>query len=71
MSSKHIRGDYNVAWPTAEIAVMGPKGAVEIIYKREIAQAGDPAAATDAKVAEQEIIDFFRHFSAKKKTAAG
>ncbi len=33
MSSKHIRGDYNVAWPTAEIAVMGPKGAVEILFK--------------------------------------
>jgi propionyl-CoA carboxylase beta chain len=52
MSSKHIRGDFNVAWPTAEIAVMGPKGAVEIIYKREIAEAPDPAAATDAKVEE-------------------
>ena len=52
MSSKHIRGDFNVAWPTAEIAVMGPKGAVEIIYKREIAEAPDPAAATDARVAE-------------------
>jgi propionyl-CoA carboxylase beta chain len=52
MSSKHIRGDFNVAWPTAEIAVMGPKGAVEIIYKREIAEAPDPAAAMDAKVAE-------------------
>jgi propionyl-CoA carboxylase beta chain len=35
MSSRHIRGDYNVAWPTAEIAVMGPKGAVEILYKGE------------------------------------
>jgi propionyl-CoA carboxylase beta chain len=35
MSSKHVRGDYNVAWPTAEIAVMGPKGAVEILYKGE------------------------------------
>ena len=35
MNSKHIRGDYNVAWPTAEIAVMGPKGAVEILYKSE------------------------------------
>jgi propionyl-CoA carboxylase beta chain len=35
MSSKHVRGDYNVAWPTAEIAVMGPKGAVEILYKSE------------------------------------
>jgi len=52
MSSKHIRGDFNVAWPTAEIAVMGPKGAVEIIYKREIAQADDPVAATDEKVAD-------------------
>jgi propionyl-CoA carboxylase beta chain len=35
MSSKHIRGDYNVAWPTAEIAVMGPKGAVEILHRGE------------------------------------
>src|SRR5258708_2005464 len=38
MSSKHIRGDYNVAWPTAEIAVMGPKGAVEILYKGEASE---------------------------------
>jgi propionyl-CoA carboxylase beta chain len=52
MSSKHIRGDFNVAWPTAEIAVMGPKGAVEIIYKKDIAQADDPAAALDERVAE-------------------
>ena len=44
MNSKHIRADYNVAWPTAEIAVMGTKGAVEIIFKREIAKAEDPAA---------------------------
>src|SRR5204863_19397 len=39
MNSKHIRGDYNVAWPTAEIAVMGPKGAVEILYKGEATEA--------------------------------
>ncbi|HET7598662.1 MAG TPA: acyl-CoA carboxylase subunit beta [Gemmatimonadales bacterium] len=45
MSSKHIRGDVNLAWPTAEIAVMGAKGAVEILFKDEIAQAADPAAA--------------------------
>jgi len=38
MSSKHIRGDYNVAWPTAEIAVMGPKGAVEILYKEDASE---------------------------------
>jgi propionyl-CoA carboxylase beta chain len=43
MSSKHIRGDINYAWPTAEIAVMGAKGAVEILYRREIAAADDPA----------------------------
>ena len=46
MSSKHIRGDLNFAWPTAEIAVMGPKGAVEILYRREIAEADDPAERT-------------------------
>ncbi len=51
MSSKHIRGDYNVAWPTAELAVMGPKGAVEILFRREIADAPDPRAAIDAKIA--------------------
>jgi propionyl-CoA carboxylase beta chain len=42
MSSKHIRGDYNVAWPSAEIAVMGPEGAVNVIYRDEIAKADDP-----------------------------
>jgi len=52
MSSKHIRGDYNVAWPTAELAVMGPRGAVEILFRREIAEAADPRAAMDAKIAE-------------------
>src|SRR4029078_13112908 len=51
MSSKHIRGDVNLAWPTAEIAVMGPKGAVEILYKEEIAKAADPAAEASAKTA--------------------
>ena len=44
MSSKHLRGDVNYAWPTAEIAVMGPDGAVEIIYKRELDAAEDVAA---------------------------
>ncbi len=42
MSSKHIRGDANFAWPTAEIAVMGPKGAAEIIFKKEIADSENP-----------------------------
>jgi propionyl-CoA carboxylase beta chain len=52
MSSKHIRGDINYAWPTGEIAVMGPKGAVEILYRREIAEAEDPAAAAAEKQEE-------------------
>jgi len=42
MNSKHIRGDFNFAWPSAEIAVMGPKGAVEIIFKKEISKAKNP-----------------------------
>ena len=42
MSSKHIRGDVNLAWPTAEIAVMGPEGAVNIIFRKELAKAEDP-----------------------------
>ena len=52
MSSKHIRGDFNVAWPTAEIAVMGPKGAVEILFRKEIVESADPGAATDQKINE-------------------
>jgi propionyl-CoA carboxylase beta chain len=59
MSSKHIRGDFNVAWPTAEIAVMGPKGAVEILFRKEISESSDPAAATDAKI--EEYRDKFAH----------
>ncbi len=52
MSSKHIRTDVNFAWPTAEIAVMGPEGAVNILYKRELDAASDPAALRAARVAE-------------------
>jgi propionyl-CoA carboxylase beta chain len=52
MSSKHIRTDVNFAWPTAEIAVMGPEGAVNILYKRELEKADDPQAARAAKIAE-------------------
>jgi propionyl-CoA carboxylase beta chain len=59
MSSKHIRGDFNVAWPTAEIAVMGPKGAVEVLFRKEIAESDDPAAATEARIAE--YVDKFAH----------
>jgi propionyl-CoA carboxylase beta chain len=52
MSSKHIRTDANFAWPTAEIAVMGPEGAVNILYKRELDEADDAGALRAAKVAE-------------------
>jgi propionyl-CoA carboxylase beta chain len=50
MSSKHIGGDINLAWPTAEIAVMGPKGAAEIIFRKEISKSKDP----DRMLAEKE-----------------
>ena len=52
MNSKHIRGDFNFAWPSAEIAVMGPKGAVEIIFKKEISKAKDPDKELEKKIEE-------------------
>jgi propionyl-CoA carboxylase beta chain len=54
MSSKHIRGDLNLAWPSAEIAVMGPAGAVAIIFKDAIARATDQEAERSRLVAEYE-----------------
>jgi propionyl-CoA carboxylase beta chain len=57
MSSKHIRGDISYAWPSAEIAVMGPEGAVNIIFRKQIAEAADPAAEQDRLV--QEYRDKF------------
>jgi acetyl-CoA carboxylase carboxyltransferase component len=52
MSSKHIRGDLNIAWPSAELAVMGPEGAVNIIFRRELAEEADPDAHRAELVAE-------------------
>jgi acetyl-CoA carboxylase carboxyltransferase component len=52
MCSKHIRADYNVAWPGAEIAVMGPQAAVPIIFKRDIAGADDPKARAAELISE-------------------
>ncbi|MDR1989475.1 MAG: acyl-CoA carboxylase subunit beta, partial [Acidobacteriaceae bacterium] len=52
MASKHLRTDFNFAWPSAELAVMGPEGAVNILYKRELDAAADQSAARAAKVAE-------------------
>lgn len=57
MNSKHIGADMNYAWPSAEIAVMGAKGAAEIIFKRDIKNADDPAAMLKEK--EQEYADIF------------
>jgi propionyl-CoA carboxylase beta chain len=58
MSSKHIRADFNVAWPTAEVAVMGPEGAVNIIFRKELDEADDP----DARRAEL-IADYKERFA--------
>lgn len=52
MASKHLRTDFNYAWPSAELAVMGPEGAVNILYKRELEAAADEAALRAEKVAE-------------------
>ncbi len=57
MSSKHLRGDINYAWPTAEIAVMGPSGAIGILYGKEVAAAEDPVAFAAEK--EKEYRDAF------------
>jgi propionyl-CoA carboxylase beta chain len=64
MSSKHIRTDFNYAWPTAELAVMGPEAAVNILYKRDLEAAADAIAARSEKVAE------FREKFANPYTAA-
>ncbi len=64
MNSKHVRGDMNYAWPTAEIAVMGPKGAVEIIFKKNIAD------AKDSDVETQKLTDDYREKFANPYIAA-
>ena len=66
MSSKHIRTDINYAWPTAEIAVMGPEGAVNIVYKREL----DRASGAQRESLRQEKIDDFRTRFANPYVAA-
>ena len=63
MASKHIRADYNLAFPTAEIAVMGPEGAVNIVYRKEIVGASDPAA-TRARFVEEYKAKFANPYKA-------
>ncbi len=60
MASKHIRTDANFAWPTAEIAVMGPEGAVDIVYKRELAKAPE---ADREKLRQKKITEFRDRFA--------
>jgi propionyl-CoA carboxylase beta subunit len=64
MSSKHIRGDVNLAWPTAEIAVMGPDGAVNIIFRKELSQAENPAKR------KAELVEEYRNKFANPYVAA-
>lgn len=66
MNSKHIRGDFNFAWPSAEIAVMGPKGAVEIIFKKDISSAPDPEAALNEKL-DEYIKKFANPYTAAER----
>ena len=64
MNSKHVRGDLNFAWPTAEIAVMGPRGAVGIIYRKELAKSDDP------KALEERLVEEYTEKFANPYTAA-
>lgn len=64
MSSKHLRGDLNLAWPTAEIAVMGPDGAVSIVFRRELEEAEDPVAK------KAELVKDYREKFASPYVAA-
>jgi len=65
MSSKHLRGDINYAWPSAEIAVMGPNGAVNIVFRKEVAAADDPEAK------REELVEAYREEFANPYVAAG
>ncbi len=65
MSSKHLRGDMNFAWPTGEIAVMGPDGAVNVVFRDEVAKAADPEAR------RRELIEEYRQKFANPYIPAG
>ncbi len=67
MASKHIRTDFNFAWPTAEIAVMGPEGAVKIVYRRELAAAGDKAEELRTKYVDEYREKFANPYIAAER----
>ncbi len=66
MSSKHIRCDINLAWPSAELAVMGPQGAVEIIFKKEIAASSDPDKTMKERL-DQYVEEFANPYKAAER----
>jgi acetyl-CoA carboxylase carboxyltransferase component len=66
MGSKHLRADLNVAWPTAEVAVMGPEGAVNIVFRKELAEAEDPAARR-AELVEDYKARFANPYAAAER----
>ena len=70
MASKHIRTDVNYAWPSAEIAVMGPEGAVDIVYKRELDAAKNGGSNSEREQLRQAKIEEFRDRLANPYVAA-
>jgi len=66
MSSKHIRADFNFAWPTAEVAVMGPEGAVNIVFRKQIEEAPDPEARR-AELIEEYRTQFANPYAAAER----
>jgi propionyl-CoA carboxylase beta chain len=66
MSSKHIRTDLNLAWPTAEIAVMGPEGAVNVVYGREFERVVAEAAANEGPLTEERKAEVLAAIRAEK-----
>ena len=69
MASKHIRTDVNYAWPTAEIAVMGPEGAVDMVYKRELEAASNGASGANREAVRQKKIEEFRRTTSPAPTS--
>ena len=71
MNSKHLGADMVFAWPTAEIAVMGPDGAANIIFKKDIANADDPIACRAEKIQEYRITSYNVCYTKLLRTSLG
>ena len=70
MSSKHLRGDLNFAYPSAEVAVMGPEGAVNIVFRNELAAAGDNPSNPERIAKHSELVAAYREQFANPWTVA-